>query len=193
MAEEEKHTSIEWMRQLGKDPLDNPVNVDIKPAWQNKISVKKGNIGERIVQNYLEHRGYVVYKAITEGAHAFDFMAVKGKDTIKIAEVKAKARMDNMHTGINLSNYKEYITVLDKYKMDTFIFFVDEKEKRVYGNYISTLRTEVVVDNVKFPYLRKLQKDKKDVMFFHVATMKDVVRLTEEEVSELKEYTRRSD
>lgn len=198
---EEKHTSIEWMKKL-KDPLaqdaepvNEPVNVDVKLSWGNNTSVKKGEVGEKIVQGYLEKRGYVIYKCITDKPHAFDLMAVKDKEIMRIAEVKAKARMGNGETGINLSNYKEYVKLLDKggKQFDTFVFFVDEhpKEERIYGNFISALRTEVVINNVKYPSIRTLQRDKKEVIFFHVSTMKDIRKLTQDEIADLKKFTKR--
>ena len=198
MAEkEEKLTSIEWMQKL-KDPLSQdsePVNVDVKLAWGNNTSVKKGAVGERIVQHYLEKRGYVIYKCITDKPHAFDLMAIKDKEIMRIAEVKSKARMPSGETGINLSNYNEYVKILDKggKQFDTFLFFVDEhpQEERIYGNFISALRTEIVVNNVKYPSIRTLQRDKKEVVFFHVSIMKDIRKLTQEEVAELKKYTKR--
>ena len=45
-------------------------------SWEDKIQVKKGNLGENIVKDTLEKKGYVVYKCVTERAHAFDFLAV---------------------------------------------------------------------------------------------------------------------
>ena len=189
---------IKWFKkdEIKKDPIvPNPISspkVDVKPDWQMKLSVKKGNIGEQIVQGYLEKRGHVVYKCITKGAHAFDLMAIKDKKIIRIAEVKSKARMKNKETGINLSNYKEYIAILEKYNLDTFIFFVDDIEERIYGNYISAIKNPVSIDNVKYPYTKRLKKDGVQVTFFHTAVMKQIVKLSKEEVEELKKHTTRN-
>ena len=46
-------------------------------SWQDKIQVKKGNIGEKIVRNYLEKKGFIVYEPKTNGSHPFDKIAIK--------------------------------------------------------------------------------------------------------------------
>jgi hypothetical protein len=40
--------------------------------WEDKAQVKKGNIGEKIIQQYLEGKGWKVYKPFTKGAHWFE-------------------------------------------------------------------------------------------------------------------------
>ena len=37
-----------------------------KKDWNDKTEVKKGDIGEAIVKNILEQKGYVIYKCVTE-------------------------------------------------------------------------------------------------------------------------------
>jgi len=40
--------------------------------WQSKTTVKKGNVGEKIVNDYLIKNGYIPYSPNAEGAHPFD-------------------------------------------------------------------------------------------------------------------------
>ena len=83
----------------------------------------KGKIGEDIVRRYLEEKGYVVYKPVTEGAHAFDILAVKDKKTVIIADVKTKARRNYFpDTGINYKHYVEYKVILKTLLTSVFIF-----------------------------------------------------------------------
>ena len=42
--------------------------------WNNKITVKKGNIGEQIIRNFFEKKGWIIYKPITNKAHWIDFI-----------------------------------------------------------------------------------------------------------------------
>ena len=45
-------------------------------AWGAQPQVKKGNRGESIVCAHLQRKGWIVYKAITNGRHCFDFLAI---------------------------------------------------------------------------------------------------------------------
>ncbi len=108
-------------------------NTDI---WENKDSVKKGNYGENIINTYLEDKGYVVYRPITDGPHCFDHLAIKDKKQVIIAEVKTKAKLNNYdETGFEYKHYLEYKFISGKHNIPVFIFFVDEMLKEVYGNF----------------------------------------------------------
>ena len=76
-------------------------------SWQDKEQVKKGDIGELIVREYLEKKGYIVYEPKTNGSHPFDKIAIKSKNDMIIVEVKTKARMNKFNaTGFDLKSYK---------------------------------------------------------------------------------------
>ena len=71
----------------------------------------------------MEEKGYVVYKPVTEGAHAFDILAVKDKKTVIIADVKTKARRNYFpDTGINYKHYVEYKAISEKHCLPVFLF-----------------------------------------------------------------------
>jgi len=73
--------------------------------WQDKKEVKKGNIGELIIRNYLEDKGYVVYEPVTEKAHHFDKVISRNKKFLAVAEIKTYERLRyKTETGINLKN-----------------------------------------------------------------------------------------
>lgn len=157
--------------------------------WEHKTSVKKGNIGERIVREYLEAKGLVCYQPITERAHAFDMLAILDKKQIVIAEVKSKALMNKWRaTGFPQKNYEEYKYIQEKYGIPVFIFFVDEHMKKIYGNTLSILDKEIVREGARFPML--IQNGATRI--FHFDSMKLVHDLTDAECEELKQYTRRS-
>lgn len=102
--------------------------------WDNKQTVIVGNYGEKIVKEYLETKGYIVYKPMTNGSHPFDNLLTKGKDKICIAEVKTKPKMKKYNcTGFNYNHYLEYKAISKKHNLDVFIFFVDWELKAVYG------------------------------------------------------------
>lgn len=157
--------------------------------WEQKTSVKKGNIGEDIVKRYLESKGLVCYQPTTEKAHGFDMLAVKDKRTVIIAEVKSKALMNKWKaTGFAQKNYEEYIYIQKKHNIPVFIFFVDEHMGKIYGNTLTELDKEIVVDGETFPKL--IQNGKTRI--FHFDVMKVIAELDNSECERLKRYTQRN-
>lgn len=102
-------------------------------AWEDKQEVKKGNIGEDIIQAWLEERGWKVYRPLTKGAHWFDMLASKDKKDIVALDVKTKARFNyRACTGINKKSYLEYINFLKTSNVPFYLFFVDDKDGNVH-------------------------------------------------------------
>lgn len=102
----------------------------------------------------MENKGYVVYRCITEKAHAFDFLAIKDKKVFIIAEVKSKARFNKFEaTGVDLRNFYEYKYIHDTQNIDVLLFFVDEhpKEERIYCQKLSVLMQEKIINGVQYP------------------------------------------
>jgi Holliday junction resolvase-like predicted endonuclease len=158
--------------------------------WHNKIQVKKGNLGEKIVLNILEQKGYIVYQSITNKAHTFDFLAIKDKKIFKIAEIKSKARLNKFDaTGINIKNYKEYVYIYETQKIDTILFFVDEhpKEKRIYCQQLSELMKEKIIDKIKYPNTKIIN----GIILFSLNDMIHVKDLSDTEINELKNLSLR--
>jgi Holliday junction resolvase-like predicted endonuclease len=159
--------------------------------WENKITVKKGNLGESIVRRALEKKGYIVYKAITEKAHGFDFLAVKDKRVFVIAEVKSKARMNKFEaTGIDVRHLNDYVTVMEQQNLKVVLFFVDEhpKEKRVYCQSLYELLIPCVVDGVEYPNYSIA----KGIVLFPLSKMIEVEKLTDDESNTLTELSSRN-
>ena len=77
-----------------------------------EVALKKGEIGEQIIREYLEKKGWIVYFPFTKDkAHAFDILATKNKEKVFALDVKTKARLNNWPAqGINIKSYKEYLS-----------------------------------------------------------------------------------
>jgi hypothetical protein len=158
--------------------------------WNNKIQVKKGNLGEKIVLGILEQKGYIVYQSITDKAHAFDFLAIKDKKIFKIAEIKSKARLNKFNaTGINIKNYEEYLHIYETQKIDTILFFVDEhpKEKRIYCQQLSELMKDKTIDKIKYPNTKIVN----GIILFSLNDMIHVKDLSDNEINELIGFSSR--
>jgi len=159
--------------------------------WEDRTTVKKGNIGEKLVKESLEKRGYVIYKALTEKAHAFDFLAVKDKKEFLIAEVKSKAKFNKFEaTGIDLRHFNEYKYIFLKQNIDVILFFVDEhpNEERIYCQKLSVLMQEKTIDRIKFPNT-DISKGK---ILFSLSDMRTVCKLSALELLDLKKYSSRN-
>ena len=116
------------------------------------IALAKGEYGEAIVRAILEQKGFIVYKPATEGAHAFDVLAIKDKARCIALDVKAKARRNKYpDTGINLNHYNTYKEFSEKHLMPFWIVFVDEMVGKIYGNTIEELDKPRTVNGIDYP------------------------------------------
>lgn len=161
-------------------------------SWESRIEVQKGNRGERIVRDYLESKGWIVYEPKTQGAHAFDKLCVKDKKHMIIAEVKTKARMNKWNaSGFNTSHYEEYLNIHNKYGIEIFIFFVDEKYKQIYGNKLSVLKQPYKASDGNYPMKVNTQYGK-TVTIFSRDVMIDIATINDEDAQFLKEHSKRN-
>lgn len=145
--------------------------------WDDKKEVKKGNIGESIIQDFLIEKGFIFYRPAIDGAHKIDFFAHKSgaKKKVIAVEVKSKRRMAfRLETGFNYSNYLHYKEILEDHNIDTFFFFVDDFEECIYGAWLSQLGEGCRIG---------------DVIVWSLRLMKVIRKLTKEEVSHLKNKT----
>ena len=148
-------------------------------SWEEKKEVKKGDLGEKIVRNYLENKGYIVYQPKTKGAHYFDMLCTKNKQEVMALDVKTKARLNHYEaTGIDLSHYTDYKRLINTTKIPFYIYFVDEMEGKVYRQLLN-----------KLP--EPFQFNKYIVCWY----LKDLIylfNLTEKQQNELKEFNTRT-
>lgn len=159
--------------------------------FEKLTTTQKGNIGEQIVQDFLEGKGFVCYRPVTEKAHPFDFLAIKDKTIAIAAEVKTKALMNKWKaTGFNLSSYKDYSRFSKNHNMLIFIFFVDENMKQIYGNWLHELEKPCIVSGTAFPHV--FRYNGQDVIIFPFQNMRYIADLTEETAKQLQELSTRS-
>ena len=103
--------------------------------WEDRPEVRKGNIGEGLVDEYLLRKGIVPYRPIASQAHPFDRLCASAdKKHIYVVDVKTKPRREFYpDTGFNISNYNKYLNIAIQHNMDVFVYFVDEILKAIYG------------------------------------------------------------
>lgn len=150
-------------------------------TWGNKTTVLKGNIGERIVREYLEQKGYIVYEPKTGGAHGFDKLAILNKKQAIIVECKSKARRNKYpDTGIDIRHLNDYEYISKKHNLPIFIFFIDELMGEIYGNKLSELMVPCIVCNKSYP------SREKNIIYFPLVNMKKVGKIGVDEIKTLK-------
>lgn len=163
--------------------------------WNNRIQTIKGNIGENIVKNFLEDKGFIVYKPLTEGPHAFDLLAIKDKKQIIVAEIKSQAKRNYYNdTGVSLRHYEDYQGIKNQYNLPIFLFFVDEMLKKIYGNWLSELEKPyyVIVNNKKIQYPLTQKGSTGHRVYFSLNTMITIKKITDEDVQQLRKLSTRS-
>jgi hypothetical protein len=113
-----------------------------------ETALQKGDIGERIVKQFLESKGYIVYRPETKNkAHYFDILATKGKEQVVAIDVKTKARLNKWPAqGINKRNYDEYMAFVSRVNVPFFLFFVDDKTGDVHYQDIRKLKDHFMVN-----------------------------------------------
>jgi len=163
--------------------------------WSDAVTVKKGDYAEDIVRSIAEQYGYIVYRPVGDKAHAIDGFAVKfaPKDLIIIGiECKAKSRRNFYEdTGFNYSNFLIYKKIQEKYKIEVFIFFIDEHLAEIYGNFLKELSKKCVVNGLKYPRVETCRGKK--IIFFPISNMiRNIFSLDTKKVEVLKKFSSRN-
>lgn len=157
-------------------------------SFEDRITTKKGDLGETIVDRILREKGFVIYKPEGGQAHAFDRLAIKDKEILLIAEVKSKAKRKYYpDTGFNYKHYLEYKKIMERHNLQVIIFFVDEENKSIYGGKLKTLE-QIKSFNVNGKE-QTYPKIENGIIYFHIDVMTEYAKLTSHDVVELSELT----
>lgn len=156
-----------------------------------EIAMAKGEVGEMFVRAHLERKGWIVYKPHTEGAHAFDILAIFKKKSAIAIDVKAKSRMNKYPaTGINQKHFEEYKAFSDKHNMPFWIVFVDEDQRTVYGNAISELELPRLVLGKQYPFV--MPTGYSPVRLWPLEAMKHIANLDDACAAQLTSLSQRN-
>jgi len=161
-------------------------------AWQKKQSVKKGNVGEALIDEFLLANNIIPYSPVGDQSHDFDRVCVSKKtgDWV-VVEVKTKRRRDNWDdTGVDIPIYERYAAVQKDQGVKIYIFFVDDLLKKVYGNWLDELMKPVQIEKGRKTYYWPLKWE--GIMYFHLDNMIDAFDLTDQVVEKLNRLSNRS-
>jgi len=156
-----------------------------------EIALAKGEVGEMVVRRHLERKGWIVYKPHTEGAHAFDILAIFKKRTAIAIDVKSKSRMNKFPaTGIEQRHFEEYRAFSEKHRMPFWVVFVDESQRTVYGNALSALEVPRFVSGTQYPFI--MQTTRSTLHLWPLDAMKHIANLDDESASQLTSLSQRN-
>ena len=145
-----------------------------------EIALKKGNIGEQIIQKYLENKGWIVYKPFTENKpHYFDMLCTYNKEKVIAIDVKTKARLNKWNAqGIDLKHYNEYLNFMKITKVSFYSIFVDDQNGEVHLAEIKKLNNPIYPNN--------------KIIAWDVNNMHYLFNISQEEINKISEYDQRN-
>ena len=162
-------------------------NTDIVNDFGELSTVKKGDVGEQIVDKFLEGRGVVVYKPPGDCSHPFDRLCVKNRESIFIAEIKTKPKRKYYpDTGFDYLDYLEYLRFQER-GINVYIFFVDEETGTIYGNWLKIISKQQNI-NYKNRVLEYPHREN-DIIYFPVDSMEFIDFINKDDAEAIKEFS----
>lgn len=162
--------------------------------FKNQNESKKGDIGEKIIDEMLEKDNLIIYKPINKGNHPFDRFVIDMKYSTKyIVDVKTKACRNKFNdTGMNYNHFENYRDKGEKWGMRVAIYFVDEMSQAIYGNFLDELMIGYVdKSNKSYPSI-EIGKNGIKTIYFSLEKMIFKRKLTEQECKEIKKFNTRN-
>ena len=144
------------------------------------VALKKGEIGENIIINLLEKKGWIVYTPFTKGkAHYFDILATYKKEKAIAIDVKTKARLNKWSAqGIDLRHYNQYKKFIENHKVPFYLVFIDDKLGDVHLADIENL-SNPIYPNEK-------------IIAWRLSDMKYIMNIGKDAIKELSKYDQRN-
>jgi len=165
--------------------------------WAERVAVMKGDLGEMAVDSFLAAQGYKKMVPGDLGAHNFDRMYIPtmkmGADLFHPhwADVKCYTRRTHYaDTGINFSHFLTYCEIEDGLGIPGKIYWVDENEQLIYGQWFKILRTPDPRFR-RYP-LRQGTRGRGEKVYFPLALMQIYARLPSNISQEIRDLNTRS-
>jgi len=139
-----------------------------------QIALKKGDIGEDIVAEFLQKKGWIIYRPFTKDkAHYFDMLCTFNKEKVIAIDVKTKARLNNWNAqGINIKSYNEYLDFVKMTSINFYLIFVDDKNGDVH------LADLIKLKNPIYPNNKIIAWKVKDMKYLFTISQNDIERLS---------------
>ncbi len=165
----------------------------IPKNFNDKITTKKGTIGEQLVDAYLKKNNCKLYPPGFDGSHLFDrFCYRENNKEPFIVEVKTKPKREVYpDTGIDLHSYNNYKKFAQKHNIKVYIFFVDEHMGKVYGNDLNILEKETTVEDGNYTLHYPMYQGR--IIYFPMVNMKYYFNLNNADCKLIKEHSSRNE
>ena len=144
-------------------------------------ALTKGEIGESIVRQHLEDKGWVVYFPFTKDRpHYFDMLATYRKQKAVAIDVKTKARLNAFPgQGIDRRHYDEYMVFVRETNVPFWLVFVDEMSGDIHAAELTTLHHPVELCGGK-------------ILAWPLSQMKLIAKLSQSQQQEIQRYNQRN-
>jgi hypothetical protein len=156
--------------------------------WNDKVQVKKGDIGEEIIDTLLIEDGYHIFASLINGPHLFDRYAFNlEKNKHFYFDVKTKARLNNWEAqGVDEKHYLKYLQASDKLNISFYIFFIDENNGEIHLVDIKKLKEKLF-------YIPMKKKNNDKIVAWNLKDMKYIGKINDIDIlNKLKNYNSRN-
>ena len=146
--------------------------------WKSLLEVKKGDIGEDIIIDYLNKKGFAVYAPSYSKPHWIDIFATRNKNELYAIDVKTKARFNKWNAqGFDYNDYESYKRLQNLYKLKVFIFFIDDKNGNIHCADLNKLSEGFRIKNI---------------IAWNLSEMKLIHTLSQKQIQQLTKYDNRT-
>lgn len=151
--------------------------------WKDQKQVKKGDIGEKIIHNYLSKKLLTIYSPTTQNSHICDGIVFKSEKLFFLYDVKTKGKT-NIHNaqGIDKIHFNRYNELMNQLKIPFFIYFVDDHNGDVHLADLQKLNVKGYIN---------IKKDG-SIIGWDVENLKYLFTIDQEKINELNKYNTRN-
>lgn len=150
----------------------------------SKYNFEKGNFGEYLVRRALRKKGYMLASFEEGAAHPCDNIVSKWDMQFRALDIKTyPRRFYYPDTGINYDHYEKYLKSPNPF----YLIFVDDIEKKIYGNSLCELNKRISVNGIIYPFMYGNGENKK--MYFPLQSMELYTNLRDDTCEELRKLS----
>lgn len=152
----------------------------------------KGDYGEHLVDIYLYNKGYQVFCPVLNKSHHVDRICLDSHGKVVCyTEIKTKSkRKYYQDTGMDLADHYHYLQIQRDTGIPIVIYFVDEENGIIRGNYFNKLIKPYKDDRNTYPFIDPSHDGQKvDIIYYPLANMRVATGISDADCEILKKRT----